>query len=120
MVEGKKSIVDFRALAEYADRMFRELPPDAGQYGAGLAHLDNAVMQFGAAESYALAALVALLRVAPNCMYGHEIHAVFDAFLEAPGIRAFVESAGCIHEIDGPEGERHCAGLSVLPEKQGA
>jgi hypothetical protein len=120
MVEEKKCVVDFRALAEYADRMFRKHPPDAGQFGAGLAFLDNAVMQFGAAESYALAALVALLRVAPNCMYGHEIHAVFDAFLEAPGIRAFVESAGCIRETTDSEREGRREGLSVLPARDGA
>jgi hypothetical protein len=120
MVEEKKCVVDFRALAEYADRMFRELPPDAGLYGAGLAHLDNAVMQFGVAESYALAALVALLRVAPNCMYGHEIHAVFDAFLDAPGILAFVESAGCIHEDTGAERKGRGGGMPVLSEGDGA
>jgi hypothetical protein len=120
MVEEKKSVVDFRILAEYADRMFREYPPDAGQYGAGLAHLDDAVMQFGAAESYALAALVALLRVAPNCMHGHEIHAVLDAFLDAPGILAFVEASGCIREATAAEREGRCEGMSILPARDGS
>jgi hypothetical protein len=120
MVEEKKSVVDFQILAEYADRVFREHPPDAGQFGAGLAFLDDAVMQFGVAESYALAALVALIRVAPNCMHGHEIHAVFDAFLEAPGIRAFVESAGCIHEATEAEREGRCEGMSILPARDGS